>query len=108
MRPGKLHGIATAVYASWALISGVNTLSHNNEAVRAEICADAYQQLGDQGQAAQFEAQASDARRASEIPLGLTVLSLGLVGVHGSLAVRAYRRRDEQAQETQVELNLKD
>ncbi len=101
MKPGRLQEVTTALWATCALINGGVALSHNSEAARDEATAAVYQQQGNYGQAAQFEAQASDEQLDRDIYLGLTALNLGLVGLNGSLALAARNRRREEEQQAE-------
>jgi hypothetical protein len=92
----KAKEVIPVLWATAALANGTVTLSHNNDAVRADGQATAYEQVGYYAEADQARAEASDARDNRNIYLGLTALNLSLVGMTGASVVAARNRRREQ------------
>lgn len=93
------QGIKEAIPILWAaaaLANGAVTLNHNNDAIRADGRATAYEQVEYYSEAQHARAEASDARGERNIYFGLTALNLSLLGLTGASAAYARNKRHEQ------------
>ena len=100
MKPGRLQEVTAAIWLGIGVINGATALNANNEAVRAEATAEAFQAQGNL-QATEWQAYADDKEGDRNRYLLLVGLNLGTAACFGAAAagsIASSRRREQEPQ----------